>query len=200
MQNLRDKLLKAGLVNEQQVKEAQKKAEARPVPRTPQRPPPQRPGPGAGQGSRTLSLDEQQSREAFAARDAEQEVSRRKEAEKQAEARMQSARARTIRAIVATNRITEPGATAFHWVRRNGKIGRILVSEATAARLEAGSAAVVEDPGQPDPAVIPSGAAREVYGIDPKAIRFWAGPDKPIGFEESEPGDAPEDAAARAAE
>ena len=171
MQNLRDKLLKAGLVTEKQAKESareQKQASPR----------------AHREREQQISEEERQRREAFAAREAELAEERRKEAAKQAEARMQSERALRLRQLVETNRVREPpGEVNFHFVKRSGKIGRLAVSPETAKLLESGAAAVVEDPGQPEHAVVPSEAAKRIYEVDPQAIRFWFGPEKPIGFE-----------------
>jgi uncharacterized protein len=169
MQNLRDKLLKAGLVTEKQAEEAARE---------------QRQGPARShrQREKALTEEEQQRRAAFAAREAELAEDRRKEAAKQAEARMQSERARRLRQLVETHRIREAGEVAFHYVRRNGKVGRLDVSAQTQQRLEQGAAAVVDDPGSPDCAVVPAEAAKRIYEVDPQAIRFWYGPEKPIGF------------------
>ena len=176
MQNLRDKLLKAGLVTEGQVKNAEKKQQAG------------KPGPRPQTASTApATLADRQAQEAFRARDAEVSEERRKELAKLAEAKAQSERARSLRALVEQQRLREPvGEAQFHFVRRSGKVGRLLVSPATAKLLEDGAAAVVENPGQPDPAVLPADAAREAYRIDPRAIFFWNGPLKPIGFEDAE--------------
>lgn len=172
MQNLRDKLLKAGLVTEKQANEAAR--DQRQGPQKPHR-----------QLEKQVSEEERQRREAFAAREAEQAEERRKEAAKQAEARMQSERARRLRQLVETHRLREPGEVTFHYVRRSGKIGRLDVSVATQKMLEQGGAAVVEDPGSPDCAVVPGDAAKRIYEVDPHAIRFWFGPEKPIGFSDA---------------
>src|SRR5437667_12817155 len=167
MQNLRDKLLKAGLVTENQANEAE---------RTQKAPKKHR------EREEKLSAEEEQRRAAFAAREAELAEERRKEAAKVAEARMQSERARRLRQIVESNRIDDPGASMFHYVRRNGKIGRLALGLETQKLLESGGAAVVEGPRSPDCAVVPAGAAKKIHEVDPQAIRFWHGPDKPIGF------------------
>ena len=172
MQNLRDKLLKAGLVTEKQAREAakdQRQGSARPH----------------RAREKQVSEEERQRREAFAAREAELAEERRKEAAKQAEARMQSERARRLRQLVETHRIREAGEISFHYVRRSGKIGRLDVSPQTQKDLEQGAAAVVEDPGSPDCAVVPGEAAKRIYQVDPQAIRFWYGPEKPIGFSDA---------------
>jgi uncharacterized protein YaiL (DUF2058 family) len=169
MQNLRDKLLKAGLVTEKQAQEAAKEQRQTSPKKHRER-------------EKQLTDEERQRREAFAAREAELAEERRKEAAKQAEAKMQSERARRLRQLVEAHRIRENGEVSFHYVRRSGKIGRLDVSLETQKSLEQGAAAVVEDPGSPDCAVVPGEAAKRIYEVDPQAIRFWHGPDKPIGF------------------
>jgi uncharacterized protein YaiL (DUF2058 family) len=170
VQNLRDKLLKAGLVTEKQAQDAARDQ------RTPKK---------HREREAKETAEEKQRREAFAAREAELAEERRKEAAKTAEARMQSERARRLRQIVESNRIDDPGASLFHYVRRNGKIGRLALGLETQKLLESGAAAVVEDPGSPDCAVVPAEAAKKIYEVDPLAIRFWHGPDKPIGFSDA---------------
>ena len=171
MQNLRDTLLKAGLVSDKQVQEAART---------------ERPPKRHREREDAQSVEEKQRREAFAAREAELGEERRKEAAKVAEAKMQSERARRLRQLVESNRLREaPGEVSFHFVKRSGKIGRLAISPATAKLLESGAAAVVDDPGSPDHAVVPAEAARRIYEVDPQAIRFWLGPDKPIGFSDA---------------
>src|SRR4051812_9715528 len=173
MQNLRDNLLKAGLVTE---KEAQQAARD------------QKPAKGKSHRERedAVSAEEKQRREAFAAREAEQAEERRKEAAKVAEARMQSERARRLRQLVESHRVrSEKPEATFHYVRRSGKIGRLDVTLDLQKKLEIGAAAVVEDPGSPDCAVVLADAARRIYEVDPQAIRFWFGPEKPIGFSDA---------------
>jgi uncharacterized protein len=168
MQNLRDKLLKAGLVSEKQANEASREQRA---PKQQHR-----------AREEKISTEEQQRRDAFALREAEQGEERRKEAAKVAEARMQSERARRLRQLVESHRVVEKGEVTFHYVRRSGKIGRLDVSLPMQQKLESGGAAVVEDPGSPDCAVVLADAAKRIYEVDPQAIRFWFGPEKPIGF------------------
>jgi uncharacterized protein YaiL (DUF2058 family) len=168
MQNLRDKLLKAGLVTEKQANESAREQKA---PKQPHR-----------AREQALSKEEQERREAFAVREAELSEERRKEAAKIAEARMQSDRARRLRQLVESHRVADKGEVSFHYVRRSGKIGRLDVSLELQKKLESGAAAVVEDPRSPDCAVVMADAAKRIYQVDPQAIRFWYGPEKPIGF------------------
>jgi uncharacterized protein YaiL (DUF2058 family) len=194
MQNLRDKLLKAGLVTETQVKKALEPPKPPPKQARPQhgRPQQQRPAPQP----RPLTETELQAEQAFHAREVEVSEARRKDAAKAAEAKAQSERARALRALVQKHQLTQPplGEAQFHFVRRSGKVGRLLVTAETQALLEQGAAAVVENPGQPDPVVLPAAAAKEAYRIDPRSVFFWNGPQKPIGFEDVQ-GDVPAEAA-----
>jgi uncharacterized protein YaiL (DUF2058 family) len=97
---------------------------------------------------------------------------------------MQSERAHRLRHLVEANRLREAlGDVHFHFVKRSGKIGRLAVSPETAKLLESGAAAVVEDPGQPEHAIVHGEVAKRIYEVDPRAIRFWFGPEKPIGFD-----------------
>jgi uncharacterized protein YaiL (DUF2058 family) len=170
MQNLRDKLLKAGLVTEKQAQEAER-------------------GNKKMQGTvqkrqQAVSEEERQRSEAFALREAEQAEERRKEAARKADARQQSERALRLRQLVEAHRLRDgPGEVHFHFVKRSGKIGRLAVTPQTATLLESGAAAVVEDPGSPDHAVVPGEAAQRIYEVDRQAVRFWFGPEKPIGFD-----------------
>ena len=173
MQNLRDKLLKAGLVDDKQVQKAERDQRA-PMKSQTHR-----------QREETVSAEDLERRAAFAARAAEQAEERRKEAAKRAEAKAQSERARRLRQLVEANRISDPGASLFHYVRRSGKIGRLAIGPETQKLLESGGAAVVEDPGAADCALVPAEAAKKIYQVDPKCIRFWLGPDKPIGFSDA---------------
>lgn len=170
MQNLRDKLLKAGLVSEKQAQEAERDQ------RQPRK---------HREREAKESAEERQRREAFAAREAELGEERRREAAKVAEARMQSERARRLRQLVEAHRLEIGGELQFHYVKRSGKIGRLAVGVELQKMLESGAAAVVDDPGQPEGAVVPAEAARKVYEVDKEAIRFWYGPEKPIGFSDA---------------
>jgi uncharacterized protein YaiL (DUF2058 family) len=192
MQNLRDKLLKAGLVTEKQVETALKtKSNPRPDkgPRRANAPDArwqaERP---RTEAERQLDEQELQRAQAFAAREAEVSEQRRRDAARQSEARLQSERARSLRALIGSERLHETlGEVPFHFVRRSGKVGRLALTPAIARLLEEGAAAVVELPGETDPAILPSDAAKKAFRIDPRAIFFWAGPQKPIGFDDLAP-------------
>ncbi len=192
MQNLRDKLLKAGLVTEKQIETALKSnSNKRPDkgPRGANAPAARgHDGRPRSEAERQRDEQEQQRAQAFAAREAEVSEQRRRDAARQSEARLQSERARSLRALIGSERLQETlGEVPFHFVRRSGKVGRLALTPAVARLLEEGAAAVVELPGETDPAILPSDAAKKAFRIDPRAIFFWAGPQKPIGFDNLAP-------------
>src|SRR3954466_7162079 len=109
MQNLRDKLLKAGLVSEKQAKEAERKGG--------------KPQGTVKQKQESISEEERQRREGVALRGGGPSQERRKEAARKAEARQQSERALRLRQLVEANRVREPpGEVNFHFVKRSGKV------------------------------------------------------------------------------
>jgi uncharacterized protein YaiL (DUF2058 family) len=168
MQNLRDKLLKAGLVTPAQAQkaaEAPKREGSAPRARSAQRTPPA-----------PLSEEDRQRAEAFALLEAEKSAERQKEQLKAAEARAQSDRARTLKALIIEYAIQEPmGEVAFHYQKRSGKIGRLLVTPELQQRLERGEVGLIEDPGKPEPALVAAEAARRAKLLDPKTVFFWTG-------------------------
>lgn len=169
MQNLRDKLLKAGLVSEQDARQADESPAqakpARPAPREPSVPPrstlsapiPRLP-PLALPGSKAFQ---------------------RLEALKQQEA---DKRLREL--VYAAQVAIEPGEHRFHFITRKGKLRRLEVSPAQAKQLEEGALAVVE---RPEPAMIehslvPAATAESMLTLSPKAVRFFNKAGEPVGF------------------
>src|SRR5260370_35805512 len=108
MQNLRDKLLKAGIVSERQAKEAERDQRAGTQRKHRER-------------EQAVNAEEPQRREAFAAREAELAEERRKEAAKKADARLQSQRAHRLRHLAGPHSIRQaPGEVSFHFGKRRG--------------------------------------------------------------------------------
>ncbi len=172
MQNLRDKLLKAGLVSEQDARQAEERAKQKPKPPAkpvscpvapPRAAPIPRLPPLALPGSKSFQ---------------------RLEALKQQEA---DKRLREL--VYATQVAIEPGDHRFHFITRKGKLRRLEVSEAQARQLEEGVLAVVE---RPEPAMIehslvPATTAESMMALSPKAVRFFNKAGEPVGFlEDSE--------------
>jgi hypothetical protein len=185
MQSLKDKLLKAGLVSEEQAKKAEeekakvpeRKASAqapRPPPRD-SRPPPNRPD----QGRRPPP------REAAPMRIPKlPPLPGSKEAQRN-DAKKQVQLDRFLREkVLATQVAIEPGPTTFYFVTRKQKLRRLELSEAQAKMLEEGKLAVVErpDPDRIEHALVPPEAAAELFGQSEKSVRFWNREGQAVGF------------------
>lgn len=184
MQNLRDKLLKAGLVSKDQTTAAEadldKKKEAAKKAREqrhnggdnrPRGPAPTRPAAPASVESRIPKLPPLAlpGSKAF----------QRLEALKQQELNTR------IRDLVKSAEVPlDMGEVKFHFMTRKGKLRRLEISEAQAKLLEEGKLAVVE---RPEPAMIehslvPREAAEKLLPLSEKAVRFYNRDGKPIGF------------------
>jgi len=177
MQDLRDKLLKAGLVTREQADKASRPEPRRPEPRAADtRAPRERPAPepvvprlpplalpGTAAHSRLLSLQQQQL-------DAK------------------------LRELVKAGEVPlEPGEVTFHFVTRKQKLRRLELSAAQAKALESGELAVVE---RPEPAgiehsLVPAAVADQLAILSNKVVRFYNRPGAPVGFAEEDPGAAP---------
>jgi hypothetical protein len=166
MQNLRDKLVRAGLVTTEQAAEAaERPVKARvpgPVdgasgPLIPVRPqPPARvpPLPGTREAQRL-------------------------------ESKRQLEQDREVRERVAGVQVPlEPGQRAFYFVTRRNRLRRLELADAQAAALEAGALAVVErpDPGQIEHTLVPAAAAEALLRDFPRAVRFFNRHQGPVGF------------------
>lgn len=171
MQNLRDKLLKAGLVSEEAARKSTKEASAganaspktraappahKPAPTIPRLPPLALPGTKAFQRLEALKQQEEDKR---------------------------------LRDLVTSAQVpVEPGEHAFHFITRKGKLRRLNLSEAQAKQLESGALAVVE---RPEPAMIehslvPAATAEAIFVWSPKSVRFFNKEGSPIGFSKPE--------------
>jgi hypothetical protein len=180
MQNLRDKLLKAGLVSESDAQRAEqeKKAPKRPpVENRPREPgkPPERPAYERPQRPEAASRIPKLPPLALPGSKAFQRL----------EALKQQERDKALRELVYGSQVpVDPGATAFHFVTRKGKLRRLELTEAQAKLLEEGKLAVVE---RPEPAAIehslvPPETAVRMMALSEKAVRFFNREGKPVGF------------------
>jgi len=153
VQSLRDKLLKAGLVTQEQAK----KAEAPPAPSAPE---------PALDDSRIPALPPLPGSKAH----------QRLEAQKQNDLN------RKLREVAKAGQVTrEEGARTFHFMTRKGKLRRIDLSEGQAQQLEAGTLAVVEspEPGQIEHVLVSAETAEAMAKLSDKAVRFWNRPGAP---------------------
>ena len=174
MQNLRDKLLKAGLVSAEQAKQAEdrKKTEQtsrnRPAPERPRRneaPPPHEarpdsripklpPLPGSREHQRLIS-------------------------------KQQLELDRKLRELVTAAQVpVEAGDQTFYFVTRKGRLRRLEMTPAQRERLEKGELAVAErpDPGQIEHALVPAAAADQLRALSERAVRFFNKEGAAVGF------------------
>lgn len=174
MQNLRDKLLKAGLVTADQAKQAEERKKAgepnrnRPAPDRPRRneaPPPQEarpdgripklpPLPGSREHQRLIS-------------------------------KQQLELDRKLRELVTAAQVPlEGGDQTFYFVTRKGRLRRLEMTSAQRERLEKGELAVVErpDPGQIEHALVPAAIADELRKLSERAVRFFNKEGAAVGF------------------
>jgi hypothetical protein len=179
VQNLRDKLLKAGLVTTEQAEKAEKTAEAVPRPeRRPQRP--DRPASG-GRGSGPMMVARLQPLSSIPKPPplAGSKASQRLDAKRQLD---QDRRLREQ--VLAAQVAVEPGERTFYFVTRKNRLRRLELSDAQAQALEQGRLAVVErpDPAQIEHALVPAELALALVSEFPKAVRFLNAPGSPVGF------------------
>ena len=179
MQNLRDKLLKAGLVTAEQAEKAETSAEATPRPER-RRERPER-GTPAPRTNGPLMVARLQPLSAIPRLPplAGSKASQRLEAKRQLE-RDRQLRERVLAAEVAV----EPGERTFYFVTRKNRLRRLELSEAQAEALEQGRLAVVErpDPAQIEHALVRAELALALVSEFPKAVRFLNAPGSPVGF------------------
>jgi len=176
MQNLREKLLKAGLVSPDQAKQAEARQKAEETNRNrpaaaPQRPRrPEAPAPhDARPESRIPKLPPLPG-----SREHQRLVSKK-----------QLELDRRIRELVTGAQVPlEPGDQTFHFVTRKGRLRRLELTAAQHQRLEQGELAVVErpDPAQIEHSLVPAAAADQLLKLSERAVRFFNKPGSAVGF------------------
>ena len=183
MLSLKDKLMQAGLVTEEQAK----KAESQPAPAAPARrpsfSPPVRNPVAESRIPKLPPLPGSRQHQ-------------REESKKQLELD------RALRELVVGAEVpVEVGATTFHFVTRKGKLRRLELSEAQAKKLELGELAVVErpDPGEISHALVPPETAFALMPLSHRAVRFFAREGVKVGFVDGE-SEEPVEAAAASSE
>lgn len=200
MQSLRDKLLQAGLVTEDQAKKAESEIVIKRAP-----PPPRaeverqsraprsdaRPGDRRGPPERRGPAPERRGPPGRPpARSADSNIPKLppmpgSRAFQQAESRKQLELTKRVRDLVVGAQVeTDVGATVFYFMTRKKLLRRLELTETQAAELEAGRLAVVErpDPDRIEHALVPAAAADALLEFFPKAVRFYNRADNPIGF------------------
>jgi hypothetical protein len=197
MQNLRDKLLKAGLVSADQAQEAA--TPPKPVERPP---PPRRDGARADAPSRPPQLGlHSQPRPSGRASTAGPLIAVRREPlppsipklpplpgsreAQRLESRKQLDMDRELRERVSAAAVAlAPGERTFYFVTRKNRLRRLELSVEQATGLESGALAVVErpEPGQIEHALVPAAAAEGLLRDFPRAVRFFNREGEPVGF------------------
>ena len=207
MQNLRDKLLKAGLVDKKQ------KTQVDTQDRRDKK----------QKGAAELAAEEAARQRAFAEKQAaEAEAQRQREAERAAERAAHEARVRVANICAHwAVRQKRPGQRRFYFARRSGAVGYLLVSDELVEKLSVGALAIIErlddkeyevalaaarsgpprsllaqlqrelkKPGAAgvplvsveSHALLPPEPTERVLAIDPTAVRFWARRSEPLGI------------------
>lgn len=180
MQNLRDKLLKAGLVSlEQATEAAAPKAASAPEAARPVRAPARTAGPGkAGPLIAVRREPLAQAVPKLPPLPGSREAQR-------LESRKQLEQDRLLRERVSAAQVPlSPGERAFYFVTRKNRLRRLELSLEQAQGLESGALAVVErpEPGQIEHALVPTEAAETLLRDFPKAVRFFNKPGEAVGF------------------
>lgn len=197
MQNLRDKLLKAGLVSDEQAKKAETpparaparhadrsrddrprddRPHARGAPPSHGRPPP----PRTGHSSRPV----QRPAEAGPKIPKLPPLPGSREYQR-LESKKQLELDRKLLELARTNEIpAAPGEHTFYFVTRKGRLRRLEITPDQAAQLERGELAIVErrEPSQIEHALVPPAIAEQMRALAEKSVRFLNTPGAPVGF------------------
>ncbi len=158
--SLRDQLLQAGLVSEQQVKEAERQAQRKQYQGQKQQPRAQRNGPSPQE------IAAKKQAEAKATRD--QELSR-----KQQEKAQRKALYAQIRELVSQNRIARPDVEETYNFIDGGKVRRVRADAALRERVTRGEVVLVRCEGRYE--LVPPDIAEKIRERDPRAV-VAAGP------------------------
>lgn len=182
MQNLRDKLLKAGLVTQEQAQAVETESR-RPKPERANEAPRRRESRDHREGGREPRRNEP--REAKEARVPKLPPLPGSKAHQRMEAQKQRELDQKLLELVRTSEVpVEPGDRPFYFVTRKGRLRRLELSEAQARLLEEGKLAVVErqEPAQIEHSLVPPEVAEQMHALFPKSVRFLNRPDAAIGF------------------
>jgi uncharacterized protein len=168
VQDLRDKLLKAGAIDKKQARKARTEARKQKKKKI-------------KEARKTDAGPEQEQRARFEARQAEQREQakqRQDELNRQAELRAQESRIRDL--IQAHSIKVRPSKTErpFHYVGPDRRIRRIHVSPDLADQLASGLLAIVEtESGGEGYVLVDADGARRLEELAPKRILFWSSAD-----------------------
>jgi uncharacterized protein YaiL (DUF2058 family) len=183
MQNLRDQLMKAGLVSKEQSdkaeaetarkkEEARKAREQRPA-QASSRPPPRHHGHSGSSPPK------------YEAPIPKLPPMPGSKAHQRLEALRQVELDRRIRELVRSQEVLpEIGDVRFHFMTRKGKLRRLEISSAQQKLLEEGKLAIAErpEPAMIEHSIIPREIAEQLITLSEKSVRFYNRDGKPIGF------------------
>jgi uncharacterized protein YaiL (DUF2058 family) len=190
MQSLRDKLLKAGVVTQEQAdrsvakQESERKAKAARAHSSPK--PPPRAAPPKAQAQTRPHAPVHKVERVESEKDRERRLNRE-----------MAERQKMLRSLVDATEVTERGEQAFFYRTRRRELRRMYLLPKQVEALEKGELAIVDRPnGQDRPhALVSREVAESVLKLEQKAIRFWAkSPTEHFGFED-EPATNPEEQA-----
>jgi uncharacterized protein YaiL (DUF2058 family) len=161
MQNLRDQLLKAGLITEEQRQKAEANAERRPR--------------GKSNVERNEHAPEKK---------AEKPKISKKALMKQPVNRMidlSDPRLLKIFQAIEEHRLRESpkGEIPFHFSLRDGRVRKIFVKKSVFEGLEAGTLAIVENGEEERHQIVAAAAVAIICDVDPDAVRFFASASEP---------------------
>jgi uncharacterized protein YaiL (DUF2058 family) len=185
LQSLRDKLLQAGLVTEEQARKsvADQASAKRPRKETAARRPPN--APSAPRVHRELTPEEKLAAEEAAAHREKERLLQKEREENRRRALEDRKRQESLRALAEKHEIAERGDQPFHFVSRKNKLLRLYLTPEQVRRLEAGELAVIEKPlpAEISYALVPREAAEAAHALDLKALRFYSrGAEESFGF------------------
>ncbi len=184
LQSLRDKLLQAGLVTEDQAKTAETQQRPGPGPgkeAASAKPKDRRGGQGrpreakAGGGGKALTPEEKLAREEEAAFRERERMLNRERDENRKRAAEDRKRLEGLRQAAEKHEVEERGEEAFHFTTRKKKVQRIYLTAEQLERLEAGDLAIIDKPlpGELSFALVSREGAERALALDSKAVRFY---------------------------
>jgi uncharacterized protein YaiL (DUF2058 family) len=180
VQNLRDQLLKAGLITEDQKSKAETKLDKRSKPQ--RRDEPRRGNGQNGQhaqnGDKPAQAQQaQQGQQPQQAQQPQQQKPSKKQLAKQPMNRMldlSDPKTLKILQAIEANRVREDtkGDIAFHFTLRDGRVRKIFVNQSTSEGLAAGRMAIVEDGEAGRHVIVEVSAVSLIREADAEAVRF----------------------------
>ncbi len=165
MADLRDQLLKAGLIDKKAKQTADTDARRKKKKKKKKK---KKGGGPSPEAERQAAWEAQKLAEAEANR--EREAARQRERERQEHQNRVSNLVKS-----AALRDVKEGGRRFCYVTREQRVRWIYVTAEVAWKLELGALAIVEQPGEPDetPMLVPRAAAERLRALQPDVVRFW---------------------------